>query len=94
MKSQEIYDQYFGEFEKWLKSKGLEATFSMDVKMSKVFDMLYQEYSQQVQYNKAAENIFNAISIDNLKDIIKEREKLESKKIITPNLKIVGPSGK
>jgi len=81
MGAKEIKQKLFGDFINYLKTMGVnDGNFSMDVWMSKAFDILYAEYLKQIETSKEALNVLNKIPIEYLEKIIKEKKEIQKKR--------------
>jgi len=56
MKAQDLSDQMFGEFDKWLKDQEINVSFSIDLRMNKAWDFLFNQYSKEMNAKDAFAN--------------------------------------
>lgn len=81
-----------GEFKEWLKIKGLDDPFSIEIWMKKVFDILYEQFEEE---RKRAITM-QGLSIESLERMLEHKKQAEAKKkkIVTPKKELVTPDGR
>ena len=99
-KLNDLKQQMYGHFMKWMEIKKMGDPFSNDVWANKSFDRLFAQFEEEVKNNRFFENFMNNVPDDILDNILKlrkehkEKNKAAGKITQMPKKKIIVPGSK
>ena len=88
MTAEELKKQCFGDFLEHLKEKNIGDHFSMDIWMTKVWELLYGQFIEARKRHLQKDAVLQSMSEEDIKkamDFKKELKDLQKKKIISPD---------